>query len=98
MEWELRKKKYTRPLGVQIYERVCRVFADFEVSAKEGAKVLGINTYTVYAWRSKGYTPSAKTLLKLNQEYDVNINWLLTGKGEMYVRYVADEEDEYCYD
>lgn len=47
------------------------------------AKKAGISGGTFHAY-IKGRLPHAEQLIRIRECYDVNINWLLTGEGEIY--------------
>ena len=40
----------------------------------------------VQHWENDNTFPKGTALKRINEEYDVDINWLLTGKGEAYAR------------
>jgi transcriptional regulator with XRE-family HTH domain len=44
----------------------------------------GINDKTLYTYL-KGRAPSAEALFSICREFEININWLLTGKGPIYI-------------
>ena len=52
----------------------------------EFGKKLGVGRNNVYAWETNKNTPSAETLLLIYKEYGVNINWLLSGEGNPYLK------------
>ena len=52
-------------------------------SDRKIADILGINYNTIKTWSSRGKVPIEKILEKLQNE-TININWLLTGEGEMF--------------
>jgi len=49
------------------------------------AKDLGISRTTLIGYEDGSVAPSANFLAKICQIYNVNINWFLTGKGEMFL-------------
>lgn len=62
--------------------------------ARVGAK-LGIQSQHVSKYERGETVPTWENLIKLIELYDVNINWLLTGKGSMFlspVNYSIPEE------
>ena len=57
---------------------------------------LGIQSQHVSKYERGETVPTWENLIKLTESYDVNINWLLTGEGEMYIdlkpRYPLSED------
>ena len=49
------------------------------------AKWLGFSQPTVNDWLNGKGLPSMDTALKLADRFDCNVEWLLTGKGSVYV-------------
>ena len=57
------------------------------------AKKMGVSKPTILRYETDGGFPDAGMLLKLIQGYDVNINWLLTGKGDMFIKDITKMKD-----
>jgi transcriptional regulator with XRE-family HTH domain len=57
------------------------------------AQKMGLSKPTILRYETDGGYPDAGTLLKLIQGYDVNINWLLTGKGDMFIKDITKMKD-----
>ena len=55
------------------------------LSQQEMAENLGCNlrTYRGYEYETRGLSP--EILLLLNKKYNVNINWLISGEGSMFL-------------
>jgi len=53
---------------------------------KDVAKALGISIPTIIRYESGESTPDSKILSKLIALFKINIHWLLTGEGEMFLR------------
>ena len=49
------------------------------------AELLRINPSYLNRWVNDGSLPSAEHLANMAEKLNVNINWLLTGKGPMYI-------------
>jgi len=47
------------------------------------AKKIGVSKMTVQRWEAGTRLPCADDLFKIQQEFGININWLLTGNGPM---------------
>jgi len=52
----------------------------------EFGKKLGVGRNNVYTWETNKNMPLSETLLRIYKEYGVNINWLLSGEGEPYLK------------
>ena len=55
---------------------------------------LGIQFQHVSKYERGETVPTWENLIKLNNLYDVNINWLLTGKGKMFLSPITYSNDE----
>ena len=58
---------------------------------------LGIQSQHVSKYERGETVPTWENLIKLTESYDVNINWLLTGKGNMFlspVTYSLEGEED----
>ena len=51
----------------------------------EFAEILGAKRNTVSAWECNLIKPGATYLLRVYEEFNVNINWLLSGEGETHL-------------
>lgn len=49
------------------------------------ANRLGVHVNTVQRWEAGTRLPCADDLLKLQQQFGININWLLSGDGPRYL-------------
>ncbi|MFQ5433104.1 MAG: helix-turn-helix transcriptional regulator [Nitrospinota bacterium] len=52
---------------------------------KDFADMLGISPSSLNVWLKTGSSPSAEHLVNIKKRLKVNINWLLTGVGPMYM-------------
>lgn len=77
--------------GQAIYDRFQRLVEILELSKAGLAAELNVKPQTVGDYCSGKSYPSAKVLIALTEKYDININWLLTGKGETRIRNVNDD-------
>jgi transcriptional regulator with XRE-family HTH domain len=57
----------------------------------EFGKEIGAFRNTVSHWENNRRRPLCESLLQLYNKFDVNINWLLTGKGEPYLREIDNK-------
>ena len=52
----------------------------------EFGKEIGTTRNTISNWENNVSMPLCEVLIQMNKKLKVNINWLLTGKGEPYLR------------
>jgi len=52
----------------------------------EFAGALGINRNTLLQWENNKLFPRFEKLQKIHKTFKVNINWLLSGEGEPYLK------------
>lgn len=62
-------------------------------NVSEFARVNGLNSGTVQTYL-RGRLPSYEFLATVHRNLDVNINWLVTGEGQMYVSHVRKFTDD----
>lgn len=56
-----------------------------KLSKKKFAEQLGLSQGNVSDWFNRpGYRPSIDALKRISETYNVNLNWLITGEGEMF--------------
>ena len=55
------------------------------ITAKELALTTDIPVRTIGGYERNENPPNGKFLTKLIEKYNVNINWFLTGKGNMFI-------------
>lgn len=53
------------------------------------AEMLGINPANIHDWVNRDRIPGGEHLQTFHDKLNVNINWLLTGEGEMFVSRVG---------
>lgn len=57
-----------------------------KISKKKFAEELGVSQGNVSDWFNRpGYKPSIVALKRISDTFNVNLNWLITGAGEMYI-------------
>ena len=67
-------------IGQQIKE----VRKDVKMSQGEFAKRINVSKRTIWNYEHNDRYPESPFLQKLSKEFNVNLHWLLTGKGEKY--------------
>ena len=60
------------------------MWPDVDLSQDEFAEILGARRNTVSAWGCNLIKPGATYLLRMYEEFNVNLNWLLSGEGETH--------------
>ena len=53
---------------------------------KKFAEILKVTPSYIDRWINQGILPSAKQLTNIHDKLKININWLLTGEGEMFIK------------
>jgi len=74
----------------EIFDRLKKFYN--VTSDRKVSEIMGINYNTVKTWSNRGKVPIEKVLEKLQNE-TININWLLTGEGEMLKITTKDIQD-----
>ncbi len=63
-----------------------RLLSELKISKKKFAESIGASQGNVSDWFNRdGYKPSIDSLKRICEVHNVNINWLLTGKGSMFI-------------
>jgi transcriptional regulator with XRE-family HTH domain len=57
-----------------------------KLEREEFAAKIGKTARTVQRWELENGYPNGKELLKIAEEFNVDMNWLLTGQGEPYIQ------------
>lgn len=68
-----------------ISERLLLLLKTLNISQKEFARRTGVKESSITDIKKNRYEPSASTILKICDVYDVDTNWLLQGKGSMFL-------------
>jgi len=69
-----------------IGERIKLLRKHLGLTQKEFAKRIGVIDRLVSKWEKGANDPTTKSLLLIAKEFNVNLHWLLTGEGEMFIR------------
>ena len=56
------------------------------ITQKELARTLGVSEMTIRRYEANKFQPDAEVLSKLAKAYNINLHWLLTGEGEMFIK------------
>lgn len=75
-----------------IGERIKKIRIESRLSQEEFGKRIGTARNTVANYENGNRHPSNSVKLSICKEFNINIDWLLNGTGEMYNQ---PEEDEY---
>jgi len=69
-----------------INQRFTRLLKELKINANQLAKELNISQPTIAKTLSGATLPSSKLFVPLLEKYpNVNLNWLISGKGEMFI-------------
>ncbi|MCI0513972.1 helix-turn-helix domain-containing protein [candidate division KSB1 bacterium] len=81
----------------QIGARIKAFRKDQKLTQQKFGEIIGINFQHVSKYERGEFIPSFENLLKFIHYFSVNVNWLLTGEGTMYlggkVKYPISEEE-----
>ncbi len=70
---------------MSIGERLKIIRSNLNLTVKDLAEILDIPTRTIGAWERGENPPNEKFLTQLIIKFNININWLLVGKGEIFI-------------
>lgn len=78
-------------------ERLAELIKELGILKKNFAEEIGVSTGNLSDWLRGKTEPSAKALARISEKYNVNLNWLVAGKGPMFLeaRTVADQRAAY---
>ena len=68
-----------------MYKRLKELQQVLKLSIKEFAERCGIPYRTMQSYLLNTHSPTAQNIQKITETFDVNINWLLSGKGTMFM-------------
>ena len=69
----------------KISERIKKIRKTLQLPQETFAKILGVNQRTISNWENGRNEPPLAILEVITQKWGINGNWLLTGKGEMFL-------------
>jgi transcriptional regulator with XRE-family HTH domain len=84
-------KRHTEFKYSGIGKRLKKIRNHFELTQEEIAEKLGISTDTYLRNERNHHNPGNRTLHLLFKEFNISLNWLLMGHGEMF----RDDQIEY---
>lgn len=78
--------------------RIKVLLSEIDNNAAELARRIDVKDTTVRKWRDGVNEPARKSLAALADEFDVSLEWLVSGRGPMRPRYVEQPgfDDEYA--
>ncbi|HNX87721.1 MAG TPA: helix-turn-helix domain-containing protein [Paludibacteraceae bacterium] len=69
-----------------IAERLILLLTELKIKAVKLAEIIGTPTSTVSGWTTGKSAPNFESLLAISNNFKkVNIHWLVTGEGEMFI-------------
>lgn len=81
-------------MDMDISEKIKELLKKKGISQTELAKRIGVSRAAVSEWIRGKSKPSESTLKLIAKEFNVNEEWLKTGKGEMFVEGTVVEKEE----
>lgn len=73
-------------------ERLKKLRKTLDMTQQTFSDKLGVKRNTVAQWEIGRNEPSDAIILSICREFNVNEEWLRTGKGEMFIKMTRDEE------
>jgi transcriptional regulator with XRE-family HTH domain len=72
---------------MEVAERIVELINLLNINKKTFALSINVSPGNISDWLSKNRkaNPSMDAIIRISEKYDVNLNWLLTGKGEMFL-------------
>jgi len=74
-------------------ERLKRIREHLKLTQKDMSSIMGVSLKVYQRYEKGEQKPSYEKLIPLINTFNVNINWLLTGKGEMFIKQEKTKED-----
>ena len=82
-------------ISADIQNRVFEYLESVGVTDSEYAKSIGVSRQNVSKWRTGRSHPASRTLLKILTIYnEVNLSWLVTGKGDMKLSAIHERRED----
>ena len=82
---EKNDNKYVNNAKLEIAARIRTFRKDQNLTQRKLGEILGINFQHVSKYERGEFIPTFENLIKFNRNFSLNINWLLTGEGQMYI-------------
>jgi transcriptional regulator with XRE-family HTH domain len=80
-------------MSATIAERLKKARKNMRLSTTQVFKNTGISEGNLSEWENGHCNPTVKNLLKLSKEYDVSIDWLLTGESKHHFDITKENKD-----
>ena len=75
-------------------DRIKEIRTKLNISVAKLAKKLGMSASTLTSYETSSRTPSIEFCTRLYNVLDVNVNWFVSGKGEMFnAQYNAEKDN-----
>lgn len=75
-------------------QRLKELLYTLDITATELATKLSVTKSTISSALNGNSLPSSKVLMPLGEVFNVNINWLLLGQGEMFLKGQESDVDK----
>ena len=74
-------------------KRLLKIIAILKLNQKEFTKKMNVSRTTINNYlQDRSKSLSNQTLIKISETYNIDLNWLLTGTGEMFL--TTDSKDQ----
>ena len=73
-------------------DRIKKIRKELDLTQQEFADKIGIKRNSVAKYETGENAPSAASISLICREFNVNEEWLRTGKGEMFIEQTKDEQ------
>ena len=67
-------------------ERLSESIRLLSLNKTKFAKEIGVSSGNLTDWIKGRTKPTAEVLVRIHEKFNININWLLTGKGDIFVK------------
>ena len=71
-------------LSKKVGERIKQIRLDHKMLKSEFADTLGWKRSSITMYERGAYLPRISELIKLSEQFFINLHWLITGEGNMY--------------
>lgn len=79
-------------LYIRMKERIKRIRKELDLTQQKFADKIGVKQNTVAQYEMGRNIPIDSVITLICREFDVNEEWLRTGRGEMFIKKTRDEE------
>jgi transcriptional regulator with XRE-family HTH domain len=70
----------------EVGRRIKELRERLRMNKREFAREIGVKDTLVYRWEKGEFEPTTEKLKAISKRFNVNLNWLLLGEGEMSIK------------